>query len=1624
MGAVLLLTPLLVLGGRSALARDPQPKPLIAEPINAEAREARASATATPQAIAVEANLILGNAWQEHGPGVISTFSNGNIENVPGNNPACGAVHTLAPHPTDASILYAGAVNGGVWRTTNATAVSPSWTPLTDNFPALCIADLRFDPTDAGSQTLVAGTGRFSNFGFRGTIPAGVLRTTDGGDHWTLLGQADLAGLDIWAVAARGNTILAATASGLFRSTNQGETFQNISGSAGLNAGPVYDLAGDPGDNQRIYAGVGGASGGVFRTDNAGASWTDVTDGAIGAVVGGSTTNLEIAVSADTGNPVFIAIVNNNRLAAVFRSANQGGSWTAMDLPQTMEGGSAFGIHPGGQGDTNTSIAADPTDGNIVYVGGDRQPGPFDGGAFPNSIGANRYSGRIFRGDASVAPTGGVPSPQWTPLTHSGTNSNSAPHPDSREMAFNADGDLLEGDDGGLYRRSSPRTSTGDWYSVFRGGWMITEFHDVAYDDNFDVIIGGSQDNGNVYQTAVASASWVDISGGDGGDVAVDASIPGLSIFYWATQRLGNFSRRTCIAPNVCGGVTSISATVGGGGSPIATQFVTPVELNTQDPTRLIIGGSNSVYESFDQGDNVTELTGPGANRVAMAYGHPDNEDLIVIGSGPQVFVRTTAGGSLNATGGNPAVPPGGNVFVTDVTVDPGNANVMFATNYSANTDASTVSMTRDGGANWTDITGNLTTVSGGNLRTVMYIEGPQNDLLLVGAAQGVFATVEPFGGCWFELGEGLPNTLVYDMDYDRGDDRLLVGTLGRGAWTLDGVALLVAPVTLTSPNGGETLLAGCTTEVTWIVGEGYEDEILNILFSNDGGVTWVPLLTNTPNDGNDIVTLPCEETTEGRILIEVSDKTFCDASDDDFEVVFPTITVVADVDEEFDPPDPWVQDGLVIDTFEISSDDLDLFNVHFVADPLQDQSVPCEGAHTKAIHGDMIEFVPEMVDYLEAGDSMEIEIKITVPVGQHAGEYEGQVHVVAEHECDGCPDLTESFDVAVEVLPHADIDVADNDGNVSDNVFHLVGAKTDLVAGTFTVINPNSAVQNVDAEDGPGNIRVNPVDITFTDLVKVGDPGVAIPEANLSAEALVSLASGEAQVVTLEVQIPDGIPVNAVYQGVVEVTYEGCVGGDQVSDSFGVQVDVLKTQGPLDIVETELVEEFCPDDPWLQVGQVEFEFDIHAYGDHRNVRISSGGLEHEVHDKKLDDFNFFPEEFALISSGETKRARVIVKIPIGQHAGLYSGYFNVVSEDGGQDSVLASIDICPIYDLDIKDHYANLGDNVMVIPAYSRANASGGEWSLKAFDIGLPSNLVNNHDEFDGPSNAPVDSIEYEFSEWSPVWHEDTHTHDLNSGQHFTGTASLDGDIEDWESGEFRRMLVGVFVPPMKGGDNQPGTYRGRLDCWALVDGERVAHDYFEIEVDLARVIGSGKPDLGVFGAQPTSDGALLYWGDFSTLGMSGPVSLYRQNPSGDFIRIQSDLAQDSNYLDSSIDPKLTYNYRLGIGKNGTEILTGTVSVGGIPRRLELFPSFPNPSDGRTMIRYDMPKNGHVSIRIYDAMGRLVRTLKDSEEIAGFRSVRFDGRSDSGRRLPSGVYYCHLIALDRRATQKIVIVR
>jgi hypothetical protein len=119
------------------------------------------------------------------------------------NNPVSGAVKAIAIDPTNSNRVFIGTVNGGVWESTDATSSGPHWMPLTDLYPSLSISSIAFDPLDSTHNTLFAGVGRFSSqlSPDENSGPTlGVLRTSDGGAHWSILGRSVFGAEDVTQV--------------------------------------------------------------------------------------------------------------------------------------------------------------------------------------------------------------------------------------------------------------------------------------------------------------------------------------------------------------------------------------------------------------------------------------------------------------------------------------------------------------------------------------------------------------------------------------------------------------------------------------------------------------------------------------------------------------------------------------------------------------------------------------------------------------------------------------------------------------------------------------------------------------------------------------------------------------------------------------------------------------------------------------------------------------------------------------------------------------------------------------------------------------------------------------------------------------------------------------------------------------------------------------------------------------------------------------------------------------------------------------------------------------------------------------------------------------------------------
>ena len=94
------------------------------------------------------------------------------------------------------------------------------------------------------------------------------------------------------------------------------------------------------------------------------------------------------------------------------------------------------------------------------------------------------------------------------------------------------------------------------------------------------------------------------------------------------------------------------------------------------------------------------------------------------------------------------------------------------------------------------------------------------------------------------------------------------------------------------------------------------------------------------------------------------------------------------------------------------------------------------------------------------------------------------------------------------------------------------------------------------------------------------------------------------------------------------------------------------------------------------------------------------------------------------------------------------------------------------------------------------------------------------------------------------------------------------------------------------------------------------------------------------------------------------------------------------------------------------------------IPSVLRLGEMKPNPVRDAGEVEYDLPYSGHVSLRVYNAMGQLVRVLVNGEVPAGSHRVRWDGKDEQGRKAASGVYFYALETKTASLMRKVVVVR
>jgi hypothetical protein len=579
-------------------------------------------ALGSPLALSTTSFTALG-PLPEHMTGCTGCFDYGTTE---------GRINDIVIDPTTTTngsiVAYAASVGGGVWKTTNCCSSSSTWNVVTDDplIATTSIDTLVIDPNS--HNTVYAGTGD-QNYGSFSMGSQGILKSTDAGATWTVLG-ASVFGPGYTEPAGQfpqynavgkvrvdpnnSNNVVAGTKQGLYISNDAGVSWtqcatnnfntqrQDITGLELTNMG---------GGSTRVIAAVGVrgfATPVQYDLGNQGANgiysatmpvsgcptFTSITSNANGFVNGATNINASSGspyVNSTTGNQlsrIDIAVAPSNPLViyaqagSITANGNSGcggGSGCQLGAWVTIDGGTSWNLLTGSPGASLQDCTA---------AAGDYPQNWYDQGIAVDPNNPDRAFFNTFE-TWLVTRTG----TSWYDTTcgYNGSSvANHVVHVDHHAQAFvpgNSD-ILLVGDDGGIHGTTNATAAVSGavrptWFNMDTGLNTI-EFYAGDISGNFATsatpsAVGGAQDNGPSSVTFVGTPTgpvqWQMGLGGDGFSGQIDPVGTGASLRFWEGNNSGGLSR--CIAACTTAGATWSSKR--GAWTGDTQSFVLPINL-------------------------------------------------------------------------------------------------------------------------------------------------------------------------------------------------------------------------------------------------------------------------------------------------------------------------------------------------------------------------------------------------------------------------------------------------------------------------------------------------------------------------------------------------------------------------------------------------------------------------------------------------------------------------------------------------------------------------------------------------------------------------------------------------------------------------------------------------------------------------------------------------------------------------------------------------------------------------------------------------------------------------------------------------------------------------------------
>ena len=521
---------------------------------------------------------------------------------VAGEYEAGGRMTSLAIDPNCSKHrcrLWIAAAGGGIWRTDDALAKKAKWKFLSGSFELNAIGSITLDPNDEQANTLYVGTGE-ANAAGSAAAGVGIYKSTNGGESWTRLAENEFRGRAVGSIVVEPgdpNTIYAASTRavrgisattggatstpigaadwGLYKSIDGGATWSYIHNGAATTAGcnqsidpaanpcstrGVRRVALDPNNPDIVYAGSYGT--GVWRSLDAGATWTQIFAPVENRAANGSTERPEFAV-VDLGSTsrMYLQIGASGAIDSTFHVGENVGGVPVFTLKSSPDpalpgwGSQGLCANPDvgiGQCWYDQIVYSPPGHPNMVYVGG----------VYLYGEQTANHRGVILSEDGGSS---------WYDMTEDLTDPvhPNQIHPDQHALVTNPTNphQFFEVGDGGLVR-STGELVDGSAQCATRGlspvrlarcqqmlskipseiqsmnkGLQTLQFFTLSSNphERFQ-LQGGTQDNGT-WQSQGRGETWLNTNISDGGHNGYDVEIPEFRFsMFFLPQVFVNYS--------------------------------------------------------------------------------------------------------------------------------------------------------------------------------------------------------------------------------------------------------------------------------------------------------------------------------------------------------------------------------------------------------------------------------------------------------------------------------------------------------------------------------------------------------------------------------------------------------------------------------------------------------------------------------------------------------------------------------------------------------------------------------------------------------------------------------------------------------------------------------------------------------------------------------------------------------------------------------------------------------------------------------------------------------------------------------------------------------------------------